>query len=295
MNKALPHDFPVIVLLGLSGAGKSTALHVFEDINYFTVDGLPPELLPETVRQLQSPFMAHYRGMVFGMDALKGTEEDVTNALEALGTLEVRPFLLFVEADQDVLVRRYATTRRPHPLEKSGLNLEQALAEERRSLQSLRARADLLLDTSSFSIHDLRRVVQHRWNRLADTLRTLRINLVSFGFKYGVPKEADLVFDVRFLPNPYFVETLRPLSGLDSAIADYVFEQENAKEYLERLFSFLEFSLPFYNTEGRYRLSIGIGCTGGRHRSVALAEALGAMLKKTEFSVTIEHRHLELG
>ena len=247
-------DKPIFIITGLSGAGKSTVLHVFEDMRLFTADGVPPELMPEMVR-----------------------------------------LLLYLEADPAVIMRRYATTRRPHPLEREGVGLEQAVREEMERLAPVREIADKVIDTSSFSIHDLRRIIQRKWNSTLERLHTIKVNLISFGFKYGVPREADLVFDLRFLPNPYFVEELRPQTGKESAIAEYVFSEPLGKEFKKRLIDFLSFLLPLYDAEGRYRITIALGCTGGKHRSVAMTEALMRALKRQDYTVSVEHRHMELG
>lgn len=288
--------FPVLIVSGLSGAGKSTVLNVFEDLRYFTVDGLPVRLAPEMVRVLDAQSLEQYQGIVLGMDLREA--EFVHEFEQAMGRLQemgVRPIILFIEADAGELMRRYATTRRPHPLESEGMGLELALSEERRRLAPVREAADRVLDTTSYSIHDLRRVIQRRWSTLQGRIRSLRVNIISFGFKYGVPKEADLVFDLRFLPNPFFDPALRPLSGQDAAVVDYVFSTDAAKGFRDRFLDFITYLLPLYEAEGRYRLAIAIGCTGGRHRSVSTAEALLDTLRKSDYAVTVEHRHLELG
>lgn len=286
----------MLIVSGLSGAGKSTVLKVFEDLRYFTVDGLPVRLAPEMVRVLDAGALGQYRGIVLGMDLRQSDfVQDFELAMGRLQAMGIHPAVLFIESDEGVLMRRYATTRRPHPLESEGFGLEHALAEEKRRLMPIRDAADLVLDTSSYSIHDLRRVIQRKWSSMKGRIRSLRVNIISFGFKYGVPKEADLVFDLRFLPNPFFDPDLRPLSGLDPRIAAYVFGTDSAAGFLERLLDFIQYSLPLYEAEGRYRLAIAVGCTGGRHRSVATAEAICDTLKKSDYAVTIEHRHLELG
>ena len=175
------------------------------------------------------------------------------------------------------------------------MGLEAALHAERERLKPLRDMADLVLDTSSFSIHDLRRAIQKQWNRETGAGRTLRVNILSFGFKYGIPHEADMVFDLRFLPNPYFVEDLRPLSGRDRPVADYVFASPQATEYAAKLLDLLLFLLPLMEAEGRYRVTVALGCTGGRHRSVAMAEYLAQAVRQAGYPVILEHRHLELG
>ena len=289
-------DFPVIIVTGLSGAGKSTVLNVLEDLRYFTVDGLPATLAPQMVTILNREALAHYQGLVLGMDLRESNfVRNLEKTLERLQGMGVRPAVVFIEANAAVLNRRYATTRRPHPLESEGMGLEQALEQERLRLAPVRETADLVVDTSSYSIHDLRRVIQKKWSSIQGRIRALRINIVTFGFKYGVPTDADLVFDLRFLPNPYFVPDLRPLSGLDEAVAKYVLEAGHGDAFLAKLVDFLHFLLPQYETEGRYRLTLAFGCTGGRHRSVSVAEALLRALKKSDYAVSIEHRHMELG
>lgn len=290
--------FPIIVVTGLSGSGKSTVLQVLEDMNYFNVDGLPAELLPSMVSVLNHQALARYRGLVLGMDLRQpGFVRDFHKSMSNLFDMGLSPFILFVEAKPDVLMRRYATTRRPHPLEREGINLETSLMEERKRLDPIRKVSDLTIDTSRFSIHDLRRVIQKRWS-CADKdarLRSLRVNIISFGFKYGLPVDAEMVFDLRMLPNPYFEPNLRALSGKDQSVAEYVLSGEPGKGFYARLQDFIENTLPLFEQEGRYRLTIGIGCTGGRHRSVAVAEALYNALKKLDYVVTIEHRHMDLG
>lgn len=285
----------VCIVTGLSGAGKSTALGVFEDLGYFTVDGLPAALAPDMAALMTRPSMSRYKGMALGMDIRQSDFlEDINMALSQMTGDGYRPMLLFLEAAPHELMRRYATTRRPHPLEREGLGLEEALAAERERLAPLRESADLVVDTTRFSIHDLRRAIQKRW-RAKEKLRAIRVNVLSFGYKYGVPREADMVFDMRFLPNPYFEAALRPLSGKDKAVADYVLHSPGAQEFFQKLRDLLFFMLPLMESEGRYRVSIAIGCTGGRHRSVAVAEELTQALRQADYSATLEHRHLELG
>lgn len=289
--------FPLFIVCGLSGAGKSTALNVFEDMRCFVVDGLPPSLAPKVLSLFQEGLRkTNYRGLALGMDVPR--QEDVEQWGEAIDELEgvgVHPRVIFVEARNDVLLRRYATTRRPHPLESEGLGLEQALDRERELLTPFRKRAELVVDTSGYSIHDLRRKIQEHWDALGDKAAGLRVHIITFGFKYGVPLEAELVFDLRFLPNPYFDAELRPLSGKDEAVARYVYGGEPGKTFLERYKEFLAYLLPLYEQEGRYRITLAIGCTGGRHRSVSVAEAVHEHLKSLGYSVSLEHRHLELG
>lgn len=292
MNKEL------ICIIGLSGAGKSTALHVFEDMRYFTADGVPPVLAPEMVRLLLDPAVSTYGGVALGLDQRRTAfVEDLESARRKLVGMGITPRILFLEADPAVIMRRYATTRRPHPLERQGVGLEQAIFREMERLSPLRDSADIIINTTSKSLHDLRRDIQHRWSAGADGTsgtHTMKVNVISFGFKYGAPRESDLVFDLRFLPNPYFVEALRPLSGKDRAVADHVFAEPAAQEFRERMLGFIQYLLPLYEGEGRYRLTISLGCTGGRHRSVAMAEALTRLLTSHNYEVTLEHRHIDM-
>ena len=287
---------PVCIVTGLSGAGKSVALRVFEDLGYFTVDGLPASLAPEMAGMMERPSMQHFRGIALGMDLRQNDFlRQLNGALTALAEKGTRAQVLFVEANTATLLRRYAATRRPHPLERDGFGLEAAIVAERESLRPLREMADFAVDTSRLSIHDLRRIIQKRWTRGPENLHPLRVNLVSFGFKYGIPAEADCVFDMRFLANPYFEESLRQRSGKEKAVADYVFAAPSALEFRNKLTELVLYTLPLMEAEGRYRVTLAIGCTGGRHRSVAMAEYLRRVLRQSGYAVSMEHRHLELG
>lgn len=295
-TSAREENAPVCIVTGLSGAGKSVALRVFEDLGYFTVDGLPASLTPEMVGMMRRPSMEHFRGIALGMDLRQNDFlRQLNAALLALAEEGVRAQVLFVEAHTSTLLRRYAATRRPHPLERGGFGLEAAIAAERERLRPLREMADFVVDTSRLSIHDLRRIIQKRWTRGPENLHPLRVNLLSFGFKYGVPAEADFVFDMRFLANPYFEESLREKSGKDKAVADYVFAAPAAVEFRNKLTDLVLYMLPLMETEGRYRVTLAVGCTGGRHRSVAMAEYLRRVLRQSGYAVAMEHRHLELG
>lgn len=286
----------VCIVTGLSGAGKSTALQVFEDLGYFTVDGLPASLAPEMVSMLDRPSMSHFKGIALGMDVRQNDFlNEINESLSIIRSQNVKPILIFFEANNQELIRRYATTRRPHPLEREGMGLESAILSEIERLRPLKEVSDIVIETSQFSIHDLRRAIQKRWSNNKGKLRSIRVNIISFGFKYGVPKEADMVFDLRFLANPYFVETLRPLCGKDKEVSDYVFSTKQAKVFREKLLELILFMLPLLETEGRYRIAIAVGCTGGRHRSVAMAEELAQVLRQADYPTSIEHRHLELG
>ncbi|MDO9083246.1 MAG: RNase adapter RapZ [Humidesulfovibrio sp.] len=291
----VPEAFSVVVVTGLSGSGKSTALNVFEDLGYFCVDGLPAAMLTKLVALFLGKDSQH-RGLALGMDLRQHDFLDQWNdAVQELSAKGIVVRVLFVEAKDASLVRRYATTRRPHPLESASLGLEQAILKERALLAPLRKDAELVIDTSEYSIHDLRRMILERFASKEHKGQGMRVHVISFGFKYGVPAEADLVFDLRFLPNPYFLPELRPLSGKDQAVADYVFKADPGLTFQRKLQDFLIYLLPLYAAEGRYRIALAVGCTGGRHRSVALAEQLLATLRDSGYAVTLEHRHYDLG
>ena len=286
----------VVIVSGMSGSGKSTALNVFEDMGFFCVDGLPARMAPALIELFFSSPTRDYPGLAMGMDLRQpdfaGQWREVLQDMEKMS---VRPTILFTDSSNQVLLRRYATTRRPHPLATGNLGLEAALEREREILEPIRNQADLVIDTSHYSVHDLRRVIQDKWESIASQSQGMRVHLISFGFKYGAPAEADTVMDLRFLPNPYFVEDLRPMSGQDEPIARYVLGGEPGREYLKRLLEFLDFTVPLYAREGRYRLTMAFGCTGGRHRSVAVTEAVLAHLRQQGYSVSVEHRHFSLG
>ena len=276
------------VITGLSGSGKSTAMQVFEDLMYFTVDGLPARMAPEMVNLMSRPSMAHFKGIALGLDIRQSAFlNEIDDVLDELRGQGFKPQLIFLEAETSEIMRRYATTRRPHPLEREGVGLESAVLMERKRLSQLRSQADMVINTTKYSIHDLRRVIQKRFRDGENNARAL--------IKHRVPKEADYVFDLRFLPNPYFVSELKEKTGLDQDVADYVFATPKAREFLNKLEDLIFFILPLMESEGRYRLTLAFGCTGGHHRSVAVAEAVGRAISQAGYPTTIEHPHLELG
>lgn len=281
------------VVTGLSGAGKSTALRAFEDLGFFTVDGLPASLAPDMAAMLEKPAMRHFVGMAMGMDLRETDFLASFNAILAeLASSGVQAKVIFLDASDDELMRRYAQTRRPHPLERQGLALAGAVAAERKLLADLKARADLRIDTTGFTIYDLKRAIRARHGRNG-AVSLLRVIVVSFGFKYGIPEDADFVFDARFLPNPFFVDKLKPLSGLSEAVSSYVFANGMAGEFLDKIRGLLDFVLPRLEADGRMRVTVAIGCTGGRHRSVALAAMLASQLRGNGYEILVEHRNID--
>ncbi len=288
--------YPLIIITGLSGAGKSTALNVFEDLGFFTVDGLPVTLVPSVLGLFARENPRNYRGLALGMDLRQSDfAQEWKTVRQKLKNTSICLQIVFLEASENILVRRYATTRRPHPLESLRLGLEHALEKEREILSTIRSDSHLVIDTSGFSIHDLRRVIQEKWECFGQSFSGMRTHLISFGFKYGVPSEADMVFDLRFLPNPFFDPGLSAMSGKDKAVAEYVLGRNPGKDYIGRTQDYIAFLIPLVVEEGRYRLTMAFGCTGGRHRSVAVVENISAFLKDKGYLVSTEHRHFNLG
>jgi len=291
VTAVLDKNIQVVVITGMSGSGKSTALKAFEDMGYYCVDNLPITLLPQFL-SLSEKIAEIPTRIALVMDVREKGFLDQYNAIfrevkEKGFHLEV----LFLGASDNVLVQRFNQTRRKHPLQKKG-DLEAAIKEERERLRGLRECADNFIDTSKKNVHQLRRMVLDLYSSREDLTRPL-IHVVSFGFKYGVPPDANLVFDVRFLPNPYFVPELRPLSGLEDPVYDFVFEKERTKEFVKHLENMFSFLIPLYQEEGKVYLVIGVGCTGGRHRSVSVARWLGELFTRQGQEVIVTHRDLD--
>lgn len=270
-------------------------MRAFEDMRFFTVDGLPASLAPDMAAMLDKTGMGHFHGMAIGMDLRQENFlSEFNQSLRKMRENGISPRVIFLEADYHDLVRRYASTRRPHPLERKGLALEAAIESEKEFLRPLRNMADLVVDSTGFSIHDLRREILRHIKTEGEHVHALRVNVLSFGFKHGVPSDSDFVFDLRFLPNPYFVDELKPLSGKDCEVAEYIFSYPQAKQYKEKIEDMLAFILPIMEEEGRFRVTVAFGCTGGRHRSVAMAEYLAQALRQFDYPVMVEHRHIGL-
>jgi UPF0042 nucleotide-binding protein len=280
-----------VVITGLSGAGKSYAIKCFEDMGFFCVDNLPTTLIP-TFADLVARSHHTITRVALGIDVREG--EYLTHLLDTLGELRGRGHtleVLFLEASEEALVRRYRETRRRHPLAADG-NVVDGIRAERKALSTMREVADRIVDTSALTVHQLKDLLIETY--VAPGRRTgLSVSLVSFGFKHGVPFDADLVFDVRFLPNPHFVEALRPLDGRDARVREFILEHEQSRELLRRLEDFLGFVLPAYQREGKAYLTVAVGCTGGRHRSVALVEELKGFLDRLRLAGSVIHRDID--
>lgn len=279
----------VVVVTGLSGAGRSTALRVLEDLGFFCVDNLPPSLAPALLATLSGD--AVVRGVGLGIDMRTGALlEGVSAVLDGLSASGHKVEVLFLDCADEILVRRFSETRRPHKLAPGG-ELWDAIQTERTHLSKLRARATHVVDTTRLSVHDLRRAIVDFVERGAAGARMVT-RVVSFGFKYGIPTDADLVFDLRHLPNPYFEPALQAQSGLDSTVARYVLDAPATQELYADILQLLGHALPRYEKEGKSYLTIALGCTGGRHRSVATAEALGAELRARGRETSVVHRDI---
>ena len=279
----------LVVVTGMTGAGRSTAAKVLEDLGWFVIDNLPPQLLPSVVELVGKAESGESR-IAVGVDvrsrwffaALRG-------ALDAMAARGIRPVILFLEASDDVLVRRQEAARRPHPLQQ-GSRLLDGILRERALVRDLRGDADVLIDTSTLNVHELTAKVT---NAFADADETaLRATLVSFGFKYGIPVDADLVVDMRFLPNPHWVPEPRPKTGLHPEVADYVLSQPDARPFLDDYERLLSTLTKGFLREGKRYVSIALGCTGGKHRSVTMAEALGDRLRRAGVATVVMHRDL---
>lgn len=282
------HEAELIILTGMSGAGRSTAVHAMEDLGWYVVDNLPPGMLPQLADLARSNDQV--RRLAAVVDVRTGSFfDDFTEALHTLRDAGHQPRVVFVDASDESLVRRFESVRRPHPLQGEGRLLD-GIQEERRLLSELRAGADVLIDTSGINVHQLTAKVRQMLGGEASA--RLRIAIVSFGFKYGVPLDADTVFDMRFLPNPYWVPELRGHTGQEKEVADYVFSQPEAPEFIDRAVDLMEPMLAGYLKEGRRYITIAVGCTGGKHRSVAVAERLAAELRTPVIATLLFHRDL---
>ncbi|WP_039870772.1 RNase adapter RapZ [Halobacillus sp. BAB-2008] len=282
----------LVIITGMSGAGKTVAVQSFEDLGFFCVDNLPPALLPKFL-ELMKDSSNNIQNVALVMD-LRGREffDSLFDSLDRLGKEEwLQEHILFLDAEDQSLVSRYKETRRSHPLAKDGLPLE-GIRKERKMLDELRGRSQKIIDTTTLKPKELREQIIENYRQREQ--QVFSVQMVSFGFKYGVPIDADLMFDVRFLPNPHYVEHMRPLTGLNTEVSSYVFKWSDTQKFLEKLKDLLQFMLPQYKREGKSQLVVAIGCTGGQHRSVALAEHLCEYFS-SDFVTHVTHRDIEKG
>lgn len=275
------------IITGMSGAGRSEAAHVLEDLGYFVIDNLPPKLIGKVAELARGHETPERYALV--VDVRSGDFlNDLGAALEELRVTGATTRVLFLDAADDVLVRRYEASRRRHPLSDSD-RVSDGIARERVLLEALKGGADLIVDTSTLNVHELRDRLRELFAEHASG-SDLQVNVVSFGYKHGLPLDVDLVFDCRFLPNPHWVDALRPLTGMDAPVRDYVLSQPGTREFLEELDRLFGLLLPGYEKEGKAYLSIGVGCTGGRHRSVVIAEQLAERLRRRGYRAALHHR-----
>lgn len=281
-----------VVVTGMSGAGRSSVMRILEDDGYFCVDNLPVSLLP-TFMQLTEDSSEQIERVALGLDIRGGREplKEVANVLNGLKEEGYALEILFLEASTPVIVKRYKETRRMHPLANGG-RMDRAIEYERELLAALKKQADYIIDTTTLLIRELKQEID-RIFVAEESFCNFYLTFVSFGFKYGIPSDADLVFDVRFLPNPFYIEALKPLTGNDSEVYEYVMSSDKAGQFLAKIKDLLDFLIPNYIVEGKTQLVIAIGCTGGKHRSVTLTNALCKEFENTEYGCKKEHRDIE--
>ena len=276
----------LVIITGMSGSGKASVLKAFEDLGYYCVDNLPVGLIPQFAGLAGQSSEIERTAIV--VDVREGTQLGGLPAIVRSVKRILPTKMIFLEADDAVLLRRYSETRRPHPLG-TDTPVRASLAAERKHLRPIRAIADLVIDTSKFNVHELRSYITQRFEK-QETGKNLLVSCVSFGFRHGVPEDADLVFDVRFLPNPHFVPEFRPLTGRDPKVARYIRSFPQSREFIKRISDLLVYLLPHYIHEGKSYLTISFGCTGGQHRSVMIAEDVGKRLRGAGYRVKVVHR-----
>jgi UPF0042 nucleotide-binding protein len=283
------HDAPhVLIVTGMSGAGRSSAADVLEDLEYVVIDNLPPSLLGAVVKAHDIPEQHTHLAVV--IDSRSGLPfEEIRESLNALGRDNILTRIVFLDADDDVIIKRYEENRRPHPLGHD--TIAESIAAEREMTEPLREIADVVIDTSNLNVHELRQRMTTLFSEDAAP-RPMRVSIRSFGFKHGTPRDLDLLFDVRFLPNPHWEPDLRDQVGTDPDVRSYVMESEGASEFVERVDELLEFVIPKFEGEAKSYLSIGIGCTGGHHRSVAIAEEIAQRLQAHGIRAAVQHRDI---
>ncbi len=279
----------LVIITGLSGSGKSLAANCFEDIGFFCVDNLPVGLV-HPFRELIQRSGEQITHVAVVMDAReRAFVQQFPETLLALRGADLPVKLLFFECSDDILKRRFSETRRPHPMAGDGGTLERAISAERKALQPIREMADRIIDTSEYTSHELRSFLRNAY-AISAGKEVPNVNIVSFGFKYGIPAEADLLFDVRFLPNPFFIDDLRSLDGTTTEVQKFLDDGELTGEFMDRLKAFIDFLIPHYAAEGKTYLTVALGCTGGRHRSVAIAERLVSHLAGQDMPCSVSHR-----
>jgi RNase adapter protein RapZ len=276
----------LVVITGMSGSGKASVLKAFEDLGYYCVDNLPVGLIPQFAELVGQS--SEIKSTALVVDVREGEQlQDLPDIVKSVKRM-LPTKMIFLEAEDPVLLRRFSETRRPHPLGRHA-PVRASLAAERKRLRPIRAIADLVIDTSKFNVHELRAYITERFHK-QESGKNILVSCVSFGFRHGVPQDADLVFDVRFLPNPHFVPEFRPLTGRNPKVAKYIRSFPQTREFIRRISELLVYLLPHYIREGKSYLTISFGCTGGQHRSVMMAEEVGKLLRKAGYRVKVVHR-----
>lgn len=281
----------VVIITGLSGSGKSTAIKALEDIGFFCVDNLPVILLPKFLElRLQTP--GEITKIAFVMDVReKGFLKEYPQIFKEVKKEGFQMETIFLDCSDEILLRRFSETRRAHPMAE-GKSVIEGIKLERESLLHIKSKADKVIDTSNYNVHQLKNAIYEYFSEVS-SLKKMTINLLSFGFKYGLPYDADLTMDVRFLPNPYFVEELKNLTGENKKVSNYVLQRSETKKFIRKFYNLIHFLIPLYEKEGRVYLTIAIGCTGGKHRSVAIINELAKTFNKNKYIITIRHRDIE--
>ncbi len=283
----------IVIITGMSGSGRTQAMHAFEDMGYYCIDNLPPRFIPDLAKIVGiNQGIGRHLAVICDLRS-QGLFDEMPDALHDLHELELSYKVVFLDASDEVLMRRYDETRRRHPLAGVGTTTLAAIRRERKQLKDIRDRADLVIDTSHLRTSALRTRIRRSFSELTDQ-QLLDVQVFSFGYKHGMPAEADLMMDVRFLPNPFYDPQMRKLTGLDQKVKDFVLGNDTTRKFLEAWRSLLDVTMPGYIAEGKSQLSIAIGCTGGQHRSVAIACATAAYLKEQGYHVTLTHRDLAL-
>ncbi|MFQ5916215.1 MAG: RNase adapter RapZ [Candidatus Binatia bacterium] len=281
----------IMVVTGLSGSGKSIAIRALEDSGYFCIDNLPVLLIPKFIDLCQG-YQEGIQRIALGIDLREGYFfQHWPNVLAEMREAGHRVEVLFFDASNEVLLRRFSETRRPHPLAGTA-PVEEGIARERKALEGMRALADKVINTSEFNVHELKKEIANYYTQVLSP-RKMTLFLTSFGYKYGIPHDTDMIIDVRFLPNPFFVHDLREKSGFEPEVQNFILEREETHTFLDRLYSLLDFTVPKYEREGKSNLTLALGCTGGRHRSVVLVEELRKKLDGRELRIHVKHRDID--
>lgn len=277
----------LVIVTGMSGAGKTVAVQSFEDLGYYCIDNMPPSLLPRFWELMKESGKITKIALVIDLRTREFFNELETLVASMANNQTITSRILYLEADEDALVSRYKETRRSHPLAKNGRLLE-GIRKEKEILSEIRSRSQIIINTSDLTPRQLRQEIMDTF--MTEEYTPFHVEVLSFGFKHGTPIDADIVMDVRFLPNPYYVEALRPQTGLDQAVYDYVMKQPETQTFYSKFIDLVEYCLPGYKKEGKASVTIAVGCTGGQHRSVAIAERLGMQLKNDQYAVNVAHR-----